>query len=294
MSIIGRLRQSFTLKGFWSTLGHTACSLLNCWRLLTFEPALPLCGIPPRNDFDAQQTRIAVHIHMFYLTQMDEMIRYTNAIPYRFDCYISTDSSEKAEIISKRFGGESRASNIEVKVYPNQGRDVAPFLQQFAPHISEYDFCCHLHTKSSMHNGFGEHWRLYLLDSLLASPSYVAAIMQQFDEQSQLGLVYQRTYRSLKPYLGWHGNYAMAVTLFKRMKLCRPSHKAPKFPAGSMFWARTKAIAPIFECGLKTEDFEAENGQLEGTLAHCIERCWGCLVQEKGYALLRVYGVDKR
>ena len=59
-----------------------------------------------------------------------------------------------------------------------------------------------------------------------------------------------------------------------------------------MFWARTSAIAPIFECGLTLEDFPEELNQLDGTLAHCLERCWAIVAQAKGYHFVRVRAVS--
>jgi lipopolysaccharide biosynthesis protein len=39
-----------------------------------------------------------------------------------------------------------------------------------------------------------------------------------------------------------------------------------------MFWAQVKAFEPLFALNLRTNDFEAEMGQTNGTLAHSIER----------------------
>ena len=259
-------------------------------KLLIYEPAESLAPVEldPTFDHVGQSPRIAVQLHVFYPKLLDELIDYTNRIPYRFDCYVSTDTEAKAETIRQRMAERSRAESVRAAVYTNRGRDIAPFLIQLAPVINSYDYVLHLHAKGSGHEDFGDKWRRYLLKSLLASPGYVAAMMRRFESDSKLGLVFQRTYWRVKSYLGWRGNRATAEQLFDRMGLALHNHRNPPFPAGSMFWARTAAILPLFECGLTMDDFQQESGQVEHTLAHCIERCWGCMAEALGYGWMRV------
>ena len=54
------------------------------------------------------------------------------------------------------------------------------------------------------------------------------------------------------------------------------------FPAGNMFWAKTKAIYQIFEVNLNTK-FANEKDQTNDTIMHGIERIWLYLVKLNGY-----------
>jgi len=59
-----------------------------------------------------------------------------------------------------------------------------------------------------------------------------------------------------------------------------------------MFWARTKAIKKAFGDNLKFSDFPVENGQLDITLAHFIERSWVYLFKNEKYLMKKILNIN--
>ena len=58
------------------------------------------------------------------------------------------------------------------------------------------------------------------------------------------------------------------------------------FVAGSMFWLRLPALRPLLDAGLAIEDFETEASQIDGTLAHAVERVFAHVVLNSGYQVM--------
>jgi len=65
-----------------------------------------------------------------------------------------------------------------------------------------------------------------------------------------------------------------------------------ELPTGSMFWFRTAALRPLLNLGLDFFHFDPEEGQMDGTLAHSIERCFFYVVEIAGYDWLRFRATD--
>jgi lipopolysaccharide biosynthesis protein len=241
--------------------------------------------------FSERQPEIAVHIHLFYTDLIDEFIGYLKNIPYKYDCYISTDSDLKANKIKSRFIGLVNARKISVETTINQGRDIGPFLQQMSMIALNYDYICHIHTKKSKYSKFGDDWRKHMLTCLLGDEIHVRNIVVNFEVNKNLGLLFPEQLPQVRTAFPcqWHINYDNLLKLLADIGVnIKIYDYDPIFPCGNMFWARTKAVENIFKRNFKCEDFDEEKNQKDGTLAHIIERSWWYIALNNGYKYFTV------
>ena len=243
--------------------------------------------ISKKIELKFKRKRIAVQAHIFYVDLMDEIISYLNNVPMRFDLYISTDTESKKEIIEQRLQKSKKFKNNHIDVFENRGRDVAPFIIQMSGHIDDYDYVCHIHTKKSKHmdGSQGDQWRKYLFDNLLGSELYVSSILDIFENNPEIGVICPYAFKPLVPFVNWGDNLETTEKLMK--KIFQRDVKLPEqpdFPVGNMLWIRTKAVNNLFHSKIQAIDFEIEMGQMDGTLAHSIERSWFYIALANNYS----------
>lgn len=229
---------------------------------------------------------VAIQAHVFYDDLIGEVVQFTNNIPVPFDLYVSTNNQEKAERIRGYLTRFSKAANCVVEVLGNRGRDVIPFLKQMDGRIGKYDYLCHLHTKKSKHaDTLGEVWREYLYENLLGSSDLVSEILNLFESDGQIGVIMPENLDLLGGCVEWGDNRELARMLMQRIhcEIDLPDNPI-MFPAGDMFWMRTKAVAGMFDTGKFEDLIPEEAGQVDGTVMHAIERCWLYLAEDNGYS----------
>lgn len=235
----------------------------------------------PKEMFN--KTQICLQIHIFYLNLLEDIVTEINKIPYAFDCYISTDNEEKAEYIRNYLKSHSNAVNVIVEVYENKGRDVYPFIAQMSKYVTKYKFICHLHTKKSKIDIFGDNWREYLFSSLFGSRENIENIIKNLEMNKGLGIVFPKPFQNLENAIHWGLNKDLAENVLQELKI---DIKLPVnnivFPVGNMFWARVDAILPLFT-NILANNFPNEKGQADGTIAHAIERLWVYTAEYNGY-----------
>ena len=218
--------------------------------------------------------KIAVIVHAYYPEIFQSFVDEMQHIPWEFDLYVSVvHEAARGQVLdcAKKI---KNVKEIDVRITPNRGRDIAPFLVTFASAIHSHDYVLHLHTKKSLYSGRERtEWRDYMLSGLLGSEQRIRHIFQQFADEKNIGVIYPDTFENL-PYWAhtWLQNRGIALSLAARLGIDISHRNYVDAPMGSMFWARSKALKPLLDLHLKYDDFPEEKGQTDGTLQHTIER----------------------
>lgn len=234
-----------------------------------------------QRDF-CKTSNAAVVLHLYYGDLFSELEAYLRNASH-MDLFVSLGPNVIPEVVSRL---RSSFPNAYLATYANRGRDMLPFLKFLKILFDyDYDYCCKVHAKKSPQRADGARLRQDALDSLLGSSDLVKQCRDEFEAHSTLGLVAPSTFLlhlgdpdrnvlnrhwldRLLPHIGRGdlvGNYNW------------------HFIAGSMFWFRPAALARLLELGLEDADFEEELGQVDGTLAHSLERLMTLCCVESGY-----------
>lgn len=233
---------------------------------------------------------VAAVIHAFYPDVLAPLLSRLRNVPGRLDLFLSTDTQDKrAEIAAAT---ADWPGTVDIRIFPNRGRDIAAKFVGFRDVYDRYDLFLHLHTKRSPHGGTPlARWRDYLLDNLIGSPEIVGAILHLF-EDAKVGIVFPQHLFEIRGILNWGYDYDLARELMRRVGVAIDKNLVLEFPSGSMFWGRSAAIRPLLDAGLRFDDFPEEAGQVDGTLAHAIERVVLMCAEARGYEWLKVVRPD--
>ncbi|WP_249582802.1 glycoside hydrolase family 99-like domain-containing protein [Pseudomonas viridiflava] len=214
--------------------------------------------------------RLAVIIHAFYTDILEEFVSKLNenVASLKIKLYVSTPREQEADVeaILKASGFEYLLAGFD-----NLGRDVLPFLH-LARIVAKdgYPIILKLHTKKSKHREDGDKWRNELVDKLVGHGS-LHKNHQVLIKNQTVGVLSPNGHLvPLKNH--WGGNAENCARLANRMGFEFEEIIDKEFPAGTMFFAQTKALLPLLNLAIDDHDFDEELGQTDGTFAHAIER----------------------
>lgn len=228
--------------------------------------------------------RAAVVAHLFYLDLLPEILSCRAQLPEDAVLHLTVpeDRVEQARLLL--------ATVPLVVIHPceNRGRDIAPFIALLnAGTFEAYDAVLKLHTKRSTHLMDGEIRRKLLFDMLAGDRYSTSRILAAFENKDTGMLGWGASYRTASPY--WMSNESRVREIGKRMGVPDELLRLGFFE-GSMFWFRPSALDRLRRLGLLTDDFEAEAGQLDGTLHHAIERCFTIAARADGFKVRDLHG----
>ena len=263
---------------------HATASVLRQFRKK--DPAVEQMLASSRNTF-TQKASAALVVHLFYRDLLDELCALIGNVAVPVDLFITISDDAPAEWVREL---RAKLPEAYVLAVPNRGRDILPFFQ-LLPVVQQlgYAVACKLHSKKSPHSAHGEHWRALLWQGLF-SPKAASVAIKAFGADPSIGLIAPADALTDLSQRDVHiDNRLWLDRLLKHMEPRRAKGDYNLlFPAGSMFWFRPNAVPTLAEIGISEADFEVELGQVDGTLAHALERLFSFGVASRGHKIVDI------
>ena len=234
--------------------------------------------------------RLAAFVHLYYRDLWDEVAAHLSRIPLQFDLYVTlSDAQGPAEKWPERI--REIFPGAEVLMMPNRGLDCAPFVEIFRHALKlgrSYDYALKLHTKKSLGADpvVGEWWRKKTYDSLLGSPQIVLGILRRFASNPDIGMIGPANTR-----MSITHNDELQGSEVNRKNFQSLAHSFGvkddlfDFFGGTMFWFRWDSLVSYLgDPPVRIDDYEP-GYQVDGLLAHGMERLLASMVRDSGHML---------
>lgn len=229
-----------------------------------------------------QPARVAVLMHVHFPELVGELVDQLAHIPVPFDLIITNTSGSPLEIRPTGMMRACRELPLE-----NHGRDIWPTVAAVNSGVLDpYLLILKVHTKKSAWRqehaelaGDGVAWRDSFTADLLGDRKNVEQILAAFRHDPGLGVV-TADGSVLGPEF-WGDNQRNTRELARRLELVLDDD-ALRFAAGSMYWCRGIVLQGLRALMMTEEDFDPEAGQVNGTIAHAVERLIGVVTTEAG------------
>jgi lipopolysaccharide biosynthesis protein len=263
--------------------------------LLTLVPSLKINRLAEfvslnsqRPVLDASTVKVVIITHAYYLDVFKAIIEPLSEGDARHKLIVTTVPGNEAEVNSIL---ECTKRDYEIFAYENRGRDVLPFLSVLKNiDLETYPFILKLHTKKSLHRADGDKW-FGDICSCLARPGQLDRIVRQMCAAPNIGLVGPQDHViPMGKYYGANRENVNRLASRMGIKHIHPNHD--RFIAGTMFVARSDALRPILALGLSPADFEPELSQIDGTMAHAVERALAYSAMAAGFEIASVGPAD--
>jgi Rhamnan synthesis protein F len=223
--------------------------------------------------------RIAVVIHLFFFDLWDEILPCIQNLNLPFDLFVTITRRDGCEHMLEQVRRDR--PDARIWLFPNHGRDIFPFVHLLnSGSLSDYRAVCKIHTKKSLHRKDGEAWRRLLISSILPPSGQADLLARKILVNPKIGMVAADGQISNSPKF-WGKNRKRSIELLQSIGIDATCHPL-RFPLGSIYWVTRPVLRSLRKLDLKPWQFEPEHCQLDGTLAHAIERCLGIIALAAG------------
>lgn len=240
---------------------------------------------------------VALHIHAYYIDSLPGLLQALTCNKIRPDLFISVRN--EADLAQAQQQCALYPVSVCIRVVPNRGRDIGPFLTEFGPElVANYRIIGHVHTKQSLFHterDFITAWQDFLLVHALGNTKYPMAdeIVGAMQQNPTIGMVFADD----PNVVDWGENKDYAQLLVQQLgwdAAMLPSGSF-KFPVGTMFWLRAEVLKPLVQLNLTWDDYPDEPLAQDGSILHALERFFGLLPEQVGLetALTYIPGVSR-
>lgn len=236
--------------------------------------------------------KIGIFLHLYFADLKNYFLEKLLGIPQEYDLFITCQEKDLSDIKSffERVGNHKKLT-IKTAYNATLGFDIAPFILEWKSYFADYDVACKLHSKKGNHTKNTNAWGNIISENLIGSPEVIKTILNNFQNDSKLGLQYSKWPNSIREYqAAWGGswnddNWKIAKKICSELNINSSIQHHFEFPAGSMFWFRPNSLKTLTDySGWTYESFEGEYKR-DGSIAHVIERIFGLVCQHEGYHL---------
>ncbi len=244
---------------------------------------LPDIDVPVlRFDPDRPKAPQAIVVHIYYPDLWDEFRQTLLQVDIAHDLYVTlTWRGEETRELKAQI--EADFPKAMVLAVPNRGRDILPFLTLVnAGALDGYRAVAKLHTKKSPHRSDGDLWRRHLIAGILPATGLSEKLDAFLADTEAAFWVADGQHYTGKEW--WGSNIERTRQILARVEIRMPEDIL-SFPAGSIYWIKPLMIGMLKSLALHADLFETETAQVDGTLAHAIERVLGFLALAAGQAI---------
>lgn len=228
--------------------------------------------------------KVCVILHLYYVDLWGYFLPYLKRIDTDIDLYVTITDGHSGQFTDIHDAVMSEFPEAFIYSLPNRGMDVAPFLYVMNDIFSRgknYDVMIKLHSKKSLAHSYelGERWRSQLTDALLGSlPKIQNGYLACRDTDAKM--VGSAIWILKQEVIGYEQQYFSEPINFTDYE----------FVGGTMFMVNFKTIMDWFIAENIYERFyhKFEDGYIgDGSIAHHLERVFGCLIKLKGGYILK-------
>jgi hypothetical protein len=246
----------------------------------------PTIECPPVLPTSPERKGICLLVHVYYPELVPEIFSYANNLrDHLQDVFINIVDEVWTPELHERV--RTLCPSAFILISNNRGRDIGGFLRLLENIDTErYELFAFMHTKMSPHviRDRADYWRRMLLNAFAGSKEIASESVEAFRTDKTIGLLGSKHWRGTDI----SQNAKNFEDLLDRFHI-QGQNRQVEYVSGTMFLIRPQIVGRIFEVLRGTElevgDSASLGFNVDGQLAHAIERVIGNVTRQMGYVI---------